>query len=125
MLAPVSRLPSAQLLRLLFLCACLAVLVASVMPPDRLPSQLNNGWDKIQHVIAYGGLAFLGRLAWPRSMLRVVVGLLVMGSLIELLQAASGWRDGSLQDIVANAVGLLAMTGLMHVVRPAKPGITA
>jgi len=62
--------------------------------------------DKIGHFLAYALLAgWFGqisarRLAWG-------LGFLGMGAMIEVLQGMTGYRDMSLADLAANALGLV------------------
>jgi hypothetical protein len=92
--------------RALFWIACGAVAVLTLLPSDRLPTELFSWWDKLQHAIAFGGLAVLGGLAYRPS--RAAVGVLVFGVVIEIVQEASGWRHGDVYDALADGVGVAA-----------------
>jgi hypothetical protein len=54
-------------------------------------------------------LGGLGLLAYPAWALRVLLGLLVFGGGIELVQAATGWRIGDWWDWLADAIGVGAV----------------
>jgi VanZ family protein len=82
--------------------------VAALTPASYLPDQVFDIWDKAQHASAFLVLTGLGFWAFPASAMRVAVGLLVYGGMIELAQAATGWRTGDWQDWVADAIGVLA-----------------
>lgn len=80
----------------------LAVLPAGTEPP------LFQGVDKLKHVGAFGVLAFLARLSWPRQPYwGLALGLTGFGVMIELVQGLSGWgRTASVADVIADLVGL-------------------
>ncbi len=61
---PVPRLTPTQYRRLFSICA-VAVLVLSLLPPS-VP-QPTTGWDKSNHLLAFGVLALLGVRAWTAA----------------------------------------------------------
>ncbi len=65
-------------------------------------------WDKLQHFVAYGGLAGMAVLGLGerKPALRIVLALIAMGAVLEIVQAFVG-RDASLRDEAANAMGAL------------------
>ncbi len=67
-------------------------------------------WDKLQHFIAYGGLAGMAVLALGerKHAIRIAAALIVLGAVLEIVQAFVG-RDASYWDEAANAAG--ALTG--------------
>ena len=89
-----------------FWALLLCVAVLSLLPTDYLPPPIFSLWDKAQHALAFTALAALGLQAYPRRRWQVLAGLLVFGGLIELAQAATGWRYGEWADWLADAVGL-------------------
>lgn len=95
---------SARTLRLLFAAALAAVLVVSLWPMVE-PPPINTGWDKTDHVAAFVVLGLLGLPSWPDHRVRVLVGLLFYGALIEALQAFTVHRQGDWRDWVADAIG--------------------
>ncbi|MCO5111888.1 MAG: VanZ family protein [Burkholderiaceae bacterium] len=90
-----------------FWALLLCVAVLSLLPTDYLPPPIFSLWDKAQHALAFTALAALGLQAYPRRRWQVLAGLLVFGGLIELAQAATGWRHGEWADWLADAVGLV------------------
>jgi len=62
-------------------------------------------WDKLNHLAAYGLLMFWFAQLTTHG-LRLATGLLVLGGLLELAQSLTGDREASLEDMVANALGL-------------------
>jgi VanZ family protein len=87
--------------------ACVAaVSVLSLTPSDALPGiEL---WDKLQHVLAYLILAVTGAVAFPgrRSLPWLAVGLLILGCVLEAIQAFIPSRTASFDDAIANAIGV-------------------
>lgn len=62
-------------------------------------------WDKLNHLAAYALLMFWFAQLTPRWAL-LTAGLLALGGLLELAQGLTGYREASLQDMLANALGL-------------------
>jgi VanZ family protein len=79
--------------------------------PPRLEGPLM--WDKLDHFIAYFGLALLAALAWGlrRSLVWVFLAVVSLGGVLEILQTIVG-RDGEWGDFAANDLGALAGLGL-------------
>ena len=102
-----------RLIRPAFWSACLAVAVLSLLPAEQLPAVAFNWWDKAQHALGFALLGVLGLLGYRQRPRRVVWGLLVFGGLIELAQAATGWRYGDWQDWLADALGVAGAWGLL------------
>ncbi|MEX1167300.1 MAG: VanZ family protein [Hydrogenophaga sp.] len=100
-----------------FWFACAVVATLSLLPVDELPSIALNLWDKAQHAGGFFLLGALGALAYPHRPVRVFIGLLLFGALIELAQTASGWRTGDLLDWLADALGL-ALAALAKALNP-------
>lgn len=62
-------------------------------------------WDKLNHLAAYGLLMFWFAQLTPRWLM-LAARLLMLSGLLELTQGLTGYREASLQDMVANALGL-------------------
>ncbi len=76
--------------------------------------------DKLLHFSAFLALAISSSLALTpgrRSGWRVVAGLLVYGTLIEIVQAFVPGRDASVQDLLADAAGIAAGLTLCALLR--------
>lgn len=96
----------AALWRWAFWACALAVLVLSLMPPT--PRMPTTGWDKSNHLLAFGALALLGRQAWPRRTVAWLAGLLLAyGGLIEVLQSFTPDRFAEWADLLADTLGIL------------------
>lgn len=92
--------------------ACVsAVIVLALMPAAaRVPS---TGWDKGNHLLAFTVLAALGLRAYPAHTVAVLLGLLVFGGLIELLQSLTPDRVAEWADWLADCLGLLLGWGIV------------
>lgn len=102
----------AHLKQAAFWLAFLLLTTLSLLPAGLLPPQAFSLWDKAQHALGFAALAGLCLLAYPSRPYRVAGLMLLHGGLIELAQAATGWRYGDGLDLLADAVGIGAATGL-------------
>jgi len=70
-------------------------------------------WDKGLHFTAYLGLAGMAAVALKKrnEAILAMVGLIVLGGLLEVLQGFTG-RDPDIYDEVANTLGALTGAGL-------------
>jgi len=82
------------------------VLLLSQLPVDQLPKIVFDWWDKAQHALAFFALSVLGFCAYQHRWVRVLIGLLAYGALIEVLQWLTGWRHGEFLDWLADGVGI-------------------
>ncbi|HDN26766.1 MAG TPA: VanZ family protein [Thioploca sp.] len=86
----------------------IAVIVLSLMSsPPMIPS-IDYG-DKISHVVAY--LVLMGWFAQiyhaPRLRLYYMIGFILLGILLEILQGLGGIRQMDWVDMLANSIGVL------------------
>jgi VanZ family protein len=86
-----------------WLCLLVVIALALMRPSPDMPT---TGWDKANHALAFAVLALLGALAYPGRMVRVLIGLLAYGVLIEVLQSFTSYRDSDVRDVFADCVGL-------------------
>lgn len=84
-------------------CVC-AILALSLAPPSTLMP--TTGWDKSNHVLAFGTLALLAHKVWPERLWLVLSSLLAYGALIELLQSLTPDRYAEWSDLWADGLGL-------------------
>lgn len=84
----------------------LITLWLSLIPSDQVPSAFHF-WDKAQHTLGFASLAFLGLMAYPGRILKLMLGLMLLGAGIEIAQWLTGWRQGDWQDWIADCVGLV------------------
>jgi VanZ family protein len=103
-------------LKFLFWLCFLALNALALSPPPYLPPlEVFNWWDKAQHAIGFGTLAFLAALAYPLvSRYRLAVLLCLQGVAIEVLQYWGGYRFGDWQDALADAVGVVLGLCIAH-----------
>jgi VanZ family protein len=87
-----------------FACA-LAVLVLALMPAP--PSMITTGWDKSNHLLAFGVMVWLGCNAFPQRLTIVLPGLLAFGALIEIMQSFTPNRSAEWFDLIADCLGIL------------------
>ena len=94
--------------KILFFGTVIIVLVLALMPSDNL--EFNYIYeDKIKHILAFFTLSLLLNRASStlKHRLRNMGVLLLFGIFIELAQSLTPHRDASLNDIVADLVGIL------------------
>jgi len=111
------RPTSIQLIRIAFWCSVVVLAVASLVPVDLLPQQAATIWDKGQHAFGFGWLALLGLVAHSNKPWTMIISLLAYGGVIELLQAATGWRYGEWLDFLADGIGVVSGAAIWLVVR--------
>lgn len=90
--------------RILFSICTLAVLVLSLLPPDA--PEPTTGWDKTNHLLAFGTLAALGVRAWPARVWQLAWALIAYGAAIEALQSLTAYRTASWADLLADVLGI-------------------
>jgi VanZ family protein len=94
------------------------VFALAVMPAP--PREIDTGWDKLNHVLAFAALAFVGVWAHGgesdtgtggrrlRVGLHILLGTMGLGVLIEAVQAFVPGRSSDAADLVADGIGALA-----------------
>lgn len=96
---------------LLWAGVALTLILALIPAP---PKTLTTGWDKSDHLGAFGCLAVAARLAWGggwRRYLLLLLCLVSFGGLIEILQMFVPQRHADWFDLLADTLGTL--TGLL------------
>lgn len=91
--------------RRIFYVSILVIGVLSLLPRGIIP-ELGVS-DKLEHCVAYAGLAFLGGYSYPRKIRSVFFALLLCGIAYELGQTLVPDRGPSVWDVVANAIGAM------------------
>ncbi|MBR9871417.1 MAG: VanZ family protein [Gammaproteobacteria bacterium] len=88
----------------LFLSLAAILYLATTSQSYPIPSSTN---DKINHLIAFAELTVVTRLAWPRlGFYWFAPALLGFGFALEAIQATLPYRDFSLADVAADALGI-------------------
>ena len=108
-----------------FIVGCIVILWLSLAPTEDLPTVTL--WDKLEHAIAYLGLAVLGGAAFPNHLWRMAGSLFTFGVGAEIFQSMMALgRQGDPADALANTVGIamgllltLAIRELLKVKSPA------
>ncbi len=107
--------PSEYQIRMVFRLAlgvCLLVIAyLAFAPADQVPGTPS---DKLNHVLAFAVLAWLADKAYPGGHQAPYRWLLLLGYglLIEVVQGLIPYRELSLLDFAANAVGILLYNGI-------------
>lgn len=83
----------------------LAITVATLMPSSM--AQMAGGNDKVQHLLAFGALAFPTALVRPRWAVWGILAAIAYGGFIEVIQPRFG-RTADWGDLGADALGALA-----------------
>ena len=89
------------------------IIIVLAFLPVNLNNGHNNGFDKVYHFAAFFCLAFTLLLVWRRGSLWILLGVIILGGLIELTQPLIG-RQSELADFVANGVGSIAGVVISH-----------
>lgn len=94
--------------RPLYFLLVAVLLVIALVPQPLAPAGTPN--DKVNHILAFFTLAFLGRLLWRDTRAVVLIGWLALfGGAIEVLQATMGLgRDGDWLDFAADMAAVFA-----------------
>lgn len=92
----------------------LAVLIGTVcwfaFTPNP-PPEVDTGWDKLNHWLAFSALAGCAWFGWagsPRRWLGVPLALMAFGGFIELVQRQIPGRSAEWPDLLADALGIAA-----------------
>ena len=97
---------------------CAVVAVAALTPADNAPTMTPS--DKIDHLLAFAALAGAGALSLPdrlRSLVIVGVTMLALGAAIEWGQTFVPGRFGDIDDVAADAAGVLLGLGAVKLIR--------
>ncbi len=94
-------------LSLSFWAGLVLVTLLGLMPGSSLPQALLF-WDKAQHGLAFALLALIGCFTFPRRLTAVLLGLILHGAVIEVLQSLLQLgRYGDVYDSLADTLGVL------------------
>ncbi|MGA9045877.1 VanZ family protein [Sulfuricurvum sp.] len=94
--------------RLLFLGALLSISILALLPNYNALPPIVSVSDLLNHAAAFVLLSFLYTLAYSHSFRRIALTLIGYGLLIELVQAFLPTRFASIEDVIADSVGILA-----------------
>lgn len=103
------RMRPAAVLITIFGIVAVWILCLIPMPPS------DNGFqytDKLEHMAAYVLQSFCLLILFPRLRRKIVIGLLLQGATIEILQYFTGYRSAEWADMAANSLGVFLGLGL-------------
>jgi VanZ family protein len=104
-----------------FICA--ALLVAQIFALGSLPFEPFEPWNKLFHVLAYSALALMLWIATGgRHPVLVIAGVMMLGALDELRQAAIPARSADVLDFLADALSA-GVTGMVLMWTTQKTGV--
>ena len=112
-----ASLAATSVWRVLLIAIAGAVGYLALVPAP--PVFIDTGWDKANHMLAFGSMAFTAFLSCPNSKTRriILMGLLFgYGGLIEILQMSVPNRAADWGDLLADSVGIAAGAGAATVV---------
>src|SRR5512132_1544539 len=91
-----------RIARAVFIVGIVGLAVLLLTPGDYLPKV--DLWDKLEHGLAFGVIAFTGAVAFPSlsSLLHLAFGLPCLGALFEILQIFVPGREAAVGDALAN-----------------------
>lgn len=92
--------------RQLFWTAVVAGVVLALWPVSEPTERLFPHADKVQHGLAFALLVGLGWLGRLRPLVRLCLGLLLLGGAIEVAQSFTATRSAEWADILADAIGI-------------------
>lgn len=93
---------------------CLAIVIIVLFVGGSQPyagSLFTPPWDKVVHIIFYGGMLVLAKLAYPHTPLwKLAVGVLMIGALDEVHQMFVPGRRPGWEDFGADIIGITLAT---------------
>jgi hypothetical protein len=105
-----------------WLALAFALFMALVPRPPQIVEISN---DKVQHMLAFGTLALLGAIGFPRTgLLRLGERLSFVGAMIEVLQAIPALgRDCDVRDWIADTAAIAVVLLIVALVRRNAPPV--
>lgn len=97
---------SSFFLRSAFIVALVLIFVLAMIPQPVVPMVVDFQ-DKVEHCAAFAVLMLMGRAGWPTRAIRLGIGLIGYGVLIEVAQhTLTTNRIGDPLDVLADSVGV-------------------
>lgn len=100
---------------------CLLVLLASLFIGGHQPASgklFTAPWDKLAHFIFYGALTVVTGISFPKIKMQLLALLIILiGATDEIHQIFGPNRDSGFDDLVADAIGCLAVLIILKWVR--------
>lgn len=85
----------------------IAISILAVVPDYSALPPVVSFSDLLNHTIAFITLSFLYRIAYNHTVRRIILSLIAYAVMIEIVQLFLPTRFGSLEDILADSVGIL------------------
>ena len=104
--------------KVLFFITVFIVFILAIVPNDHIKLDIDNA-DKLKHFTAFFVLSFLLNRASSTiaHRLRNMGALLGFGIFIELVQLFLPFRESSIEDIIADSVGILVFQLILSIFR--------
>lgn len=104
--------------RFSFFIAVTAISILAFLPDYSALPPIVSLSDLLNHAVAFTILSLLYALAYSHSLKRIFLTLIGYGIFIETVQAFLPTRFASIEDVVADGVGLIVGMILLKVFRP-------
>ena len=98
--------------------AVIAISILAFLPDYSALPPIVSLSDLINHTAAFAVLSLLYALSYSHSLKRILFTLIVYGIFIETVQAFLPTRFASIEDVVADSVGLIVGMVFVKVFRP-------
>lgn len=90
----------------LFWVSLVIVLLLLLMPLSDNPNPGIKHLDKMVHALIFMVLSAVALRAWPKQLVRIFLGLVLLAALTEMLQGLTGWRTASMADFFSDVIGI-------------------
>ncbi|MGZ8984608.1 MAG: VanZ family protein [Methylophilus sp.] len=106
-----------RIMQLLFGCCIAAIAVMAIIPSADIP-KIFHFWDKVQHALAFTILSLTGSLAYPRNTKAVLIGLILYGASIEVIQKYfTSTHISDVSDLLADSLGIMIGIAIYLIIR--------
>ncbi len=114
------KIRESRLTKWVFPAAIITITVLATLDSGHLPETPIKS-DKINHILAFGTLAFLAEVSYPQmSLFRRIAILVAYGFLLEFIQCLLPWRSCEVSDVVADVVGIVLFIGFWEILKIIK-----
>jgi VanZ family protein len=114
----INKIMEKKLFKVLFFITAFIVFIFAIVPDDNIHLNINNA-DKVKHFFAFFVLSFLLNRASStiEHRIRNMGALLLFGISIEIIQLFFPTRESSIEDIIADSVGILVFQLSLSIIR--------
>ena len=103
--------------RALFFTALISVTILAVLPDYNALPPIVSVSDLLNHAAAFSVLSLLYSFAYSHTQKQITVTLISYGVMIEAVQAFLPTRYASIEDIIADSLGILVGLTLMKLIK--------